>query len=100
MKPVWTIALALTALLAVSASVAQAQGPAPRAADCTACARTCKGRCEATAGGCVCRDAGAGAKSAGNLDDCLAACARSAGADASALEACRANCRSQVPRPN
>ncbi len=85
-------ALAAAALLTAVASTARADPAAPRAADCTACARTCTGRCEAQAGGCVCKAA------LPSLADCYAACARQAAVNASALEECRANCRSQSAR--
>lgn len=93
MKVTWRIALVSVALAAMSAVETRAQPSGARAADCTACARSCKGRCEAQPGGCVCRE---DAPRRATVDDCDAACARSAGANASALEECRANCRVQT----
>lgn len=94
MRMRWTMALLIAAVTTAFALEAAAQAPAaPRAADCTACARNCTGRCEAQPGGCVCKEA---AQQRTNVGDCYAACARQGGANAAALEECRAACRAQI----
>ena len=89
----------LTGFVAVCLGVAlianAAEPPAPKgaAASCVACARSCPGRCVVQDGSCVC----SASSQRSNVDDCYAACARKAGADASTLEKCRSDCSPPQP---
>ena len=95
MKTRSLIALAAVLLTAALSARSEAQPRGPRAADCTECARSCTGRCVAQAGGCSCVQPGSPGPQRFNVDDCYAACSRQEGANATALELCRADCRTQ-----
>jgi len=85
-----TIRLAL-GLILCAAVVAGAETTPPRglAAACVACSRSCPGKCVPRGADCVC--------STNLLYDCVTACEAKTGADAAALEKCRADCRAKLP---
>lgn len=87
------LSLALAAVLLAVSLQTTAAAQQPRAADCTTCARSCSGHCVAQAGGCACAEGKAPVRS--KVDDCYDACIAKAGADLSALEVCRAQCRAK-----